>query len=342
MKILVTGGTGYIGSHTVVELQQAGFEVLIIDNLSNSSEVVVDCIEKITSKKPHFKKIEMCNFNEMDSLFANNTDIVAAIHFAAKIEVGESVKHPLMYLENNLLSQINLLKCLEKYAIKNVVFSSSCTVYGNPDSLPVNENATIKKAESPYGSTKQMGEEILEHTVKSFNLQNISLRYFNPIGNHKSNLIGEIPHGVPSHLVPYLTQTALGIRQYLNVFGGNYNTIDGTCVRDYIHVVDIARAHVVAIERLIQNKNKSNYEVFNLGTGIGFSVLQMIQAFENATGIKINYKIIERRSGDVEAVYADTTKANNELGWKAEISVEEMMRSAWEWEKKLQKEKNKL
>ncbi len=338
MKILVTGGTGYIGSHTVVELQQSGYEVVIIDNLSNSTADVVDRIEKITGIRPHFEKLEMCNYSEMEALFTKHFDIKAVIHFAAVLQVGESVEKPLMYYENNLFGQINLLKCLQKFGVQNMVFSSSCTVYGNPDILPVDENAPVKKAESPYGNTKQMGEEILEHSVKAFPLQNISLRYFNPIGSHKSALIGEIPHGVPTHLVPYITQTAFGIRPHLNVFGGDYNTVDGTCVRDYIHVVDIAKAHVIAIERLINKKNKSNYEVFNLGTGTGFSVLQMIHAFERATGIKINYQIVDKRGGDVEAVYADTTKANNELGWKAGISVDEMMRSAWEWENKLQKE----
>lgn len=338
MKILVTGGTGYIGSHTVVELQSSGYEVVIIDNLSNSTADVVDRIEKISGKRPHFEKLEMCDMQAMDALFQKHPDIAAVIHFAAVLQVGESVEKPLFYYENNLVSQLNLLKCLQKYQIYNMVFSSSCTVYGNPDYLPVDEKAPVKKAESPYGNTKQMGEEILEHSTRAFPLKNISLRYFNPIGAHSSALIGEIPHGVPTHLVPYITQTAFGVRASLNVFGGDYKTVDGTCVRDYIHVVDIARAHVVAIKRLIENKNESPYEVFNLGTGTGFSVLQMIQAFERATGIAIAYKIVDRRSGDVEAVYADTYKANHVLGWKTELSIDEMMRSAWAWEKQLQKE----
>lgn len=338
MKVLVTGGTGYIGSHTVVELQQSGFDVVIIDNLSNSTADVVDRIEQISGKRPHFEKLEMCDMQAMDRLFQAHRDIQAVIHFAAVLQVGESVEKPLFYYENNLVSQLNLLKCMQKYEVHHLVFSSSCTVYGNPDYLPVDEKAPVKKAESPYGNTKQMGEEILEHSTRAFPLQNISLRYFNPIGAHPSALIGEIPHGVPTHLVPYITQTACGVRSHLNVFGGDYNTVDGTCVRDYIHVVDIARAHVVAIQRLVQKKNEAAYEVFNLGTGTGFSVLQMIQAFERATGLPVAYKIVDRRSGDVEAVYADTNKANHVLGWKTEIDIDEMMRSAWAWEQKLQSE----
>jgi len=340
MKILVTGGTGYIGSHTSIELINSGFEVIIIDNLTNSKIEVVDRIENVTGIRPHFEKVEMCNINELESVFEKYQGITAAIHFAAVLQVGESVEKPLMYYQNNLLSQINLLKCMQKYAVHNLVFSSSCTVYGTPDKLPVDENARVKKAESPYGHTKQVGEEILEHSVKAFNLNNISLRYFNPIGAHQSGLLGEVPHGVPQHLVPYITQTAFGIRSHINVFGGDYDTVDGTCIRDYIHVVDIAKAHVIAIKRLIEKKNKSNYEIFNCGTGTGYSVLQMIAAFEKSTGIKIPYKIIERRAGDVVAVYADTKLANQELGWKAELGVEEMMRTAWNWEKSIQNQQS--
>lgn len=331
-KVLVTGGTGYIGSHTVVELIRAGYQVFIIDNLSNSDKSVVDRIEKITGVRPFFKQVEMCNWNEMESFFSQNSDLDAVIHFAAFLQVEESVKDPLRYYENNLLAQINLLKCMNTRTIRNIVFSSSCTVYGNPDVLPVNERAPVKKAESPYGNTKQIGEDILEHTTKAIAIQAISLRYFNPIGAHESALIGEVQHGVPHHLVPYITETAFGKRTHLNVFGSDYNTHDGTCVRDYIHVVDVAKAHVAAIKRLLKNDNKKTYEVFNLGTGVGYSVLDMIKAFERATGIKINYKLASRRAGDVEAVYADTTLANQELGWKAELTVEDMMRSAWKWE----------
>jgi len=331
-RILVTGGTGYIGSHTVVELQQLGYEVLIIDNLSNSKIDVLDNIEKITGIRPEFEKIEMCDENAMIDYFNRNKNIEAVIHFAACLQVDESVRLPLKYYRNNLQSTINLLDCMNVHSISNLVFSSSCTVYGNPDNLPVDEKAPVKKSMSPYGNTKQMGEEIIENVCNTKWLNAITLRYFNPIGAHDSALIGEVQHGVPHHLIPYITETATGKRAMLNVFGGDYNTPDGTCVRDYIHVVDIAKAHITAIERLIAKNNKTNFEVFNIGTGIGYSVLDIIHAFEKATAIKINYKIVDRRPGDVEAVYADTNLANNVLGWKTERDMENMMKTAWNWE----------
>lgn len=331
-KILVTGGTGYIGSHTVVELQQLGYEVLIIDNLSNSKIDVLGKIENISGVKPQFEKIEMCDEQAMQNYFERNKDIAAVIHFAACLQVDESVRLPLKYYHNNLQSTLNLLDCMNTNGIANLVFSSSCTVYGNPDTLPVDENAPVKKAMSPYGNTKQMCEEIIENVSNTKWLKAITLRYFNPIGAHDTSLIGEVQHGVPHHLIPYITETASGKRESLNVFGGDYNTHDGTCVRDYIHVVDIAKAHIVAIERLMQNTNLSNFEVYNLGTGIGYSVLDIINAFEKATSIKIKYKIVDRRPGDVEAVYANTSLANNQLGWKAERDIENMMKTAWNWE----------
>jgi UDP-glucose 4-epimerase len=336
-KILVTGGTGYIGSHTVVELQQLGYEVLVIDNLSNSKIDVLDNIEKITGVKPHFEKIEMCDEIAMSDYFNRNKNIEAVIHFAACLQVDESVRLPLKYYRNNLQSTVNLLDCMNVHNISNLVFSSSCTVYGNPDVLPVDENAPVKKAMSPYGNTKQMCEEILENVCNTKWLKAVTLRYFNPIGAHDSGLIGEVQHGVPHHLIPYITETATGKRALLNVFGGDYNTHDGTCVRDYIHVVDIAKAHITAIERMVRNNNKQNFEVFNIGTGIGYSVLDIINAFEKSTDIKINYKIVDRRPGDAEAVFADTTLANNELGWKTERDIENMMKTAWNWELAQQK-----
>lgn len=331
-RILVTGGTGYIGSHTVVELQQLGYDVFIIDNLSNSNIDVLDKIEKITDIKPHFEKIEMCDELAMKNYFERNKNIAAVIHFAACLQVDESVRLPLKYYHNNLRSTLNLIDCMNDNGISNLVFSSSCTVYGNPDILPVDEKAPVKKAMSPYGNTKQMCEEIIENVSNTKWLNAITLRYFNPIGAHDSSLIGEVQHGIPHHLIPYITETASGKRESLNVFGGDYNTHDGTCVRDYIHVVDIAKAHIVAIERLMNKVNADNFEVYNLGTGIGYSVLDIINAFEKATSIKIKYKIVDRRAGDVEAVYANTTLANNQLGWKAERDIENMMKTAWNWE----------
>lgn len=338
-KILVTGGTGYIGSHTVVELIKAGYEVAIADNLSNSRIEVLDRIKEITGVLPSFHKTELCDLAEVEKLFVKEKDIDAVIHFAAILLVNESVDEPLKYYHNNLFSQVNLLQTMVKHGVKHIVFSSSCTVYGNPDQLPVTETAPVKKAESPYGNTKQMGEEILEHTTKAKAIEAISLRYFNPIGAHESSLIGEVQHGVPHHLVPYITETATGKRTHLNIFGSDYNTPDGSCVRDYIHVVDVATAHIAAVERLIKGENKNRFEIFNIGTGVGYSVLDMVKAFGKATGIHIPYKLAPRRSGDVEAVYADTSLAAKELKWKAKHSMEDMMRSAWNWEQKQAKQK---
>ena len=336
MKILVTGGIGYIGSHTVVELQQKGFEVYIVDNLSNSHRDVVDAIEKITGIKPNFEEFDLCDFSKtFDFLKRNKVD--AIVHFAALKAVGESVQKPLEYYNNNLLTLINLLKCSEELGIENFVFSSSCTVYGQPDILPVTEEAPYKKAFSPYGNTKQMCEDILEFTCQAKNINAILLRYFNPIGAHETAFIGELPLGVPNNLVPFITQTAIGKRDCLSVFGNDYETPDGTCIRDYIHVVDLAKAHIVAVERLINKKNKNNTEVFNLGTGNGYSVMDIIKSFEKISGEKLNYKIVDRRVGDVEKVWANPKFANNELGWKAEKGLDEMLESAWKWEKSINK-----
>ena len=335
-KILVTGGTGYIGSHTAVELINSGYDVVIIDNLSNSKENVLDGIEKITGKRPAFSRFNLCNYEDLEQFFKDNTDILAIIHFAASKAVGESVQKPLLYYRNNLQSLTNLLELMGKYNVSNLAFSSSCTVYGQPEKLPVTEKSPILPAESPYGNTKQISEEIIQDTlIADTNLNAISLRYFNPVGAHESAAIGELPLGVPANLVPFITQTAAGLRKELSVFGDDYNTKDGTAVRDYIHVVDLARAHVVAVERMILKKQKSNYEVFNLGTGNGYSVLEVIKAFESSTGEKLNYKIVDRRKGDIEQVWADTTFANEELGWQAELDIESMMSSAWKWQKSL-------
>src|ERR1035437_4434385 len=321
MNILVTGGTGYIGSHTVVELLNSGFSVSIIDDLSNSNADVIDAIEKITGKRPAFTKLNICDYNSLDTYLSENK-FDAIIHFAASILVDESMRMPLHYYKNNLLSLINVLELSAKHNIDKVVFSSSCSVYGEPDSLPVNENASIKKAECPYANTKQIGEEIIEDTIKASSLKAISLRYFNPIGAHDSALIGEHPVGPPSHLITIITRY-VSEKKTINVYGNDYNTPDGTCIRDYIHVVDVAKAHVIATERLLKGKNKSSYEVFNLGTGTGHSVLEAINTFEKATGEKCNYELVARRAGDVEKVYADTSLANKELGWKAEKAFEE-------------------
>jgi len=334
-KILVTGGTGYIGSHTVVELQQHGYEVVIVDNLSNSSIIVLDKIEKITGIKPEFEQFDLADAPYTADFFSRHSDISGIIHFAAYKAVGESMEKPLEYYTNNLMSLINLLEGMKVHGITNMVFSSSCTVYGQPDILPVTEQAPIKPAWSPYGNTKQMCEEILRFTTDTHPIHAIALRYFNPTGAHQSALIGELPLGVPNNLVPFITQTAIGKRECLSVFGDDYDTIDGTAVRDYIHVVDLAKAHVIAVERMLQSKGKSKFEVFNLGTGEGYSVLQVIKAFEHASGVKLNYKIVARRPGDIEKVWADTRFANEELGWKAEKGIEEMMGSAWEWERAL-------
>ena len=335
-KILVTGGTGYIGSHTVVELQESGYEVIVVDNLSNSSIDVLDNIEKITGIKPAFEQFDLADAEKTDEFFSRNSDIDAIIHFAASKAVGESVQKPLLYYRNNLVSLMNLLDCQLKYNVANIVFSSSCTVYGQPDVLPVTEETPRKDAESPYGNTKRVNEDILNDTIAANPvLKGIALRYFNPIGAHPSALIGELPLGVPQNLVPFITQTAAGLRDELKVFGDDYDTVDGSAVRDYINVVDLARAHVVAIERLLGNKNKKNYEIFNLGTGNGASVLEIVNGFEKATGVKLNYKIVARRAGDIEKIWADTTFANEELGWKAEKGLEETLLSAWNWEKRV-------
>lgn len=333
-RILVTGGTGYIGSHTTVELINEGFNVVIADNLSNSSDEVLKGIEKITGIRPDFEKIDLCDPDKVVQLFAKYPDIEAIIHFAASKAVGESVEKPLMYYKNNLNSLMNMLEAMNKNPQISLVFSSSCTVYGQPDILPVTEKAPIKKANSPYGNTKQIAEEIIQDTIHANKAINaIALRYFNPIGAHPSALIGELPLGVPQNLVPFITQTAIGLREELKVYGNDYNTPDGSCIRDYIHVVDLAKAHVIAIQRLIHKKNKTGFEVFNLGTGRGVSVLEIINAFENSTGTKLNYKIVSRREGDIEKVWADTGFANDELGWKAQSTLEETLLSAWKWEK---------
>lgn len=339
MKILVTGGTGYIGSHTVVELQNKGHEVVIVDNLSNSDINVLDAIEKISGIKPAFENFDLADTSKTNDFFKHNQDISGIIHFAAFKAVGESVNHPLMYYRNNLYSLVNILQSMKDYDISNLVFSSSCTVYGQPEVLPVNEEAPIQKAESPYGNTKQISEEIIFDTTKTSEVKAIALRYFNPIGAHKSTEIGELPLGVPNNLMPFITQTAIGIREQLSVFGDNYETRDGTAIRDYIHVVDLAQAHVIAVERMINQKMKKDFEYFNLGTGNGYSVLEVINSFEKVTEQKLNYKIVDRREGDITQVWADTSFANDELGWKAKKSLDEMTLSAWLWELKLQTEK---
>jgi len=338
--VLVTGGTGYIGSHTVVELLGEGHEVVVIDNLSNSEPEVLEGIASITGKMPFFEEVDLRNREATYGVFEKYPRIDAVIHFAAFKAVGESVEKPLTYYENNLLSLIHLLEAMNRYGVHHFLFSSSCTVYGEPDRLPVTEDAPVKEASSPYGNTKQISEEILRDAmVPSPQLRVISLRYFNPIGAHPSALIGELPLGVPNNLVPFITQTAIGIRDQLNVFGDDYNTPDGTAIRDYINVVDLARAHVTAIDRMLQGKQRSPYEVFNLGTGKGLSVFEIIHAFEKATGVKVMYRVTGRREGDVEQVWADTGYANRELGWKAERGIGETLLSAWNWEKHLQSKK---
>jgi UDP-glucose 4-epimerase len=335
-QILITGGTGYIGSHTAVEFILKGYEVFIIDNLSNSKIDSLDGIEKITGKRPHFEQFDLCDKEKTEDFFNRNQGIESVIHFAASKAVGESVEKPLLYYQNNLFSLMNLLSIIERRNHINFVFSSSCTVYGEPDSLPVSESSPIKPATSPYGNTKQIAEEIIrDFMFANKQARAIALRYFNPVGAHESANIGELPIGVPANLVPFITQTAAGIRKELSVYGNDYNTSDGTCIRDYIHVVDLAKAHVIAAERMIENRNKQNFEVFNLGTGRGNTVLEVINAFEKVTGQKVNYKIVNRRAGDIEKVYSDTVYANEELGWKAIKSIEDMMLSAWNWEKKL-------
>lgn len=332
-RILVTGGTGYIGSHTVVELQNNGYEVIIVDNLSNSRADVVDSIEQITGERPVFEKVDCLDYAALDGVFAKYPGIEGIIHFAASKAVGESVQKPLLYYRNNLVSLINILELMPKNGVKGIIFSSSCTVYGQPDILPVTEQAPIKKAESPYGNTKQVNEEIIRDTVASGSpIHAILLRYFNPIGAHPTALIGELPNGVPQNLIPYLTQTAIGIREKLSVFGDDYDTPDGSCIRDYIYVVDLAKAHVTAMNRILDNRQKDKVEVFNIGTGRGVSVLELIHAFEAATGVKLNYQITGRRAGDIEKVWADPTYANTELGWKADTSLEDTLLTAWKWQ----------
>lgn len=338
MKVFVTGGTGYIGSHTVVELQQKGYEVVIADNLINSNLQVLDGIQKITGIRPEFEQIELTDLAETRDFFARHRDIEAIIHFAALKAVGESVNKPLEYYYNNLNSLMNVLFCMREFGVKYLVFSSSCTVYGQADILPVTEQTPRKEAESPYGNTKVMSEDIIRDFMRvEPSMSTLALRYFNPIGAHPTAFIGELPNGVPNNLIPYLTQTAIGIREELSVFGNDYNTPDGSPLRDYIDVVDLAKAHVVAIRRLLEKRNKENYEYFNIGTGKALSVLEVIHAFESATGIKVNYKIVGRRAGDVEKVWADTTLANKELGWRAETPIEETMVNAWKWQKSLEK-----
>lgn len=332
-RILVTGGTGYIGSHTVVELQNNGYEVVIVDNLSNSRADVVDSIEKISGIRPAFEEVDCLDYEGMDAVFTKYPGIKGIIHFAASKAVGESVEKPLKYYRNNLVSLINILELMPKHNVKGIIFSSSCTVYGQPDILPVTEAAPIKKAESPYGNTKQINEEIIRDTVASGSpIHAVMLRYFNPIGAHPSALIGELPNGVPQNLIPYLTQTAIGIREKLSVFGDDYDTPDGSCIRDFIYVVDLAKAHVIAMNRILEDKQKESVEVFNIGTGRGLSVLELINAFEKSTGVKLNYQIVGRRAGDIVKVWADPTLANTELGWKADTPIEDTLRSAWNWQ----------
>jgi UDP-glucose 4-epimerase len=341
-KILVTGGTGYIGSHTTVALIQSGYDVVIIDDLSNSEESVLDGIEEITGKRPTFERFNLCDEAALDTFLKNNQGIDAIIHFAASKAVGESVEKPLLYYKNNVLSLVYLLEGMKKYNIPNIVFSSSCTVYGQPDVLPVTESTPFKPAESPYGNSKQIDEEILRDTCRAESgIHAIALRYFNPVGAHESAVIGELPRGVPNNLVPFITQTAAGIREQLLVFGNDYQTPDGSAIRDYIHVVDLAAAHVTALERMLKNNQKNNYEFFNIGTGNGLSVLELIRVFEEVNNIKLNYKIVDRRPGDIEKIYADTSYANQELGWKATLNVADMMRSAWKWQQSVMKRKGK-
>ena len=336
MKILVTGGLGFIGSHTVVELQNEGFEVVIIDDCSNASEKVLEGIIAITGKMPLYEKIDLREKAMVENFFKRHHDIEGVIHFAASKAVGESVQKPLLYYENNLGTLVYLLKELSKKEKSSFIFSSSCTVYGQADEMPITEDAPVKPAESPYGNTKQIGEEVISDTCKvTPGLNAIALRYFNPMGAHPSAEIGEYPIGVPQNLVPFITQTGVGLREELSVFGDDYPTEDGTCVRDYIYVVDLAKAHAQALQRLLEGKNTDNYEVFNLGTGKGSSVLEVIQSFERVSGQKLNYKIVDRRPGDIVSAYADTTKANEVLGWKAQYSLDEAMKSAWDWERKI-------
>jgi UDP-glucose 4-epimerase len=335
MKILVTGGLGFIGSHTVVELQNEGFEVIIVDNLSNSSEKVLEGIFNITREKPIFEKLDLREKIAVQGFFARHNDLAGVIHFAASKAVGESVENPLLYYENNINSLVYLLQELTKLPQAHFIFSSSCTVYGQAEKMPITENASIQPAMSPYGNTKQIGEEIITDVAKVTNVNSILLRYFNPIGAHSSAEIGELPIGTPQNLVPFITQTAMGLRKELSVFGKDYPTSDGTAIRDYIHVVDLAKAHVVALKRLLNKENSEKVETFNLGTGTGSSVLEVINTFEKVSNQKLNYKIVGRREGDITEAYANTDKANTVLGWKAQSSLEEALASAWKWEQKI-------
>lgn len=335
-RILVTGGTGYIGSHTVVELQKAGYPVVIIDNLSNSNKEVLDGIERITGIRPEFVEADCTDIKSLDKLFADYPGIKGIINFAASKAVGESMQKPILYYRNNLATLLNLLEEMPIHGVKGIVFSSSCTVYGEPDVNPVTEQSPIKKATSPYGNTKQISEEIITDVINAgAPIKSVILRYFNPVGAHPSAEIGELPNGVPQNLIPYLTQTAMGIRKELSVFGDDYNTPDGSCIRDYIDVVDLAKAHVIAVERMLEDKSDEKIEIFNLGTGNGLSVLQLINTFEEATGVKVPHKIVGRRAGDIEKVWANPTYANKVLGWKADTPIADTMRSAWAWQCKL-------
>lgn len=338
--ILVTGGTGFIGSHTTVELQEAGYKVVIVDNLSNSKIEVLDGIEKITGTRPDFEKVDCCNKDAMKAVFEKYPDIKGIIHFAASKAVGESVEKPLMYYRNNIMSLINLLELMPTYDVKGIIFSSSCTVYGqpSPEHLPVTEDAPIQKALSPYGNTKQINEEIIHDDIHSgAPIKSIILRYFNPIGAHPTAFIGELPNGVPMNLIPYVTQTAIGIRKQLKIFGNDYNTPDGTCIRDYIYVVDLAKAHVKAMQRVL-DMDTDPIEIFNIGTGRGISTLEVVETFEKATGVKLNWQFAPRREGDIEKVWANPAKANNVLGWKAETSLEDTLKTAWKWQLKLRED----
>ncbi len=341
-RILVTGGTGFIGSHTTVELQEAGYEVIIIDNLSNSRADVVDGIEKITGIRPHFENIDCCDIEALDKVFSKYEGIEGIIHFAASKAVGESVEKPLLYYRNNINSLVNLLELMPKHGVKGIIFSSSCTVYGQPtpENLPVTEQSPIQKALSPYGNTKQINEEIIQDYVHSgAHIKSIILRYFNPIGAHPSALIGELPIGVPLNLIPFVTQTAAGIREKLRVFGNDYNTPDGTCIRDYIYVVDLAKAHVKAMSRILDNPEAQPVEIFNIGTGEGVSTLQIIKRFEAVTGVKLNWEFAPRREGDIEKVWGNVDKANTILGWKADANLDDVLLSAWRWQQKLSENK---
>jgi len=342
MKVLVAGGAGYIGSHTAVELLAAGYDVVVVDNFINSEPFILDNIRKVSGKDFSFAELDVTDKDTLFSFFEKEKDIKAIIHFAALKAVGESGEQPLRYYQNNLETLFTLLAAAETFGVDKMLFSSSATVYGQPEVIPINEDTPVVSPESPYANTKKISEEIIRDVARATNLKGICLRYFNPCGAHNSGLLGELPRGVPNNLVPYITQTAAGLRNKLNIYGNDYNTPDGTAIRDYIHVVDLAKAHVAALKRMTEERQKSNFEIFNIGTGTGYSVLQVVQAFENANNLKLNYSIAPRRRGDVEILCADTTRANNELGWKAELGLNEMMASAWKWQQGLTKttEKN--